>query len=114
MGLKSAARYVTVLAAIVAIVSAVKAQETQTIRPGMTEQDVVAVFGEPQGKSTYESFTFFFYDNSCEKECGFPDTVFFDGGQVVDAVLRAPWREYAGESSSPKGVVRERLIQEPS
>jgi hypothetical protein len=105
MGLKSAARYIAVLAAIVAIVSAVKAQETQTIRPGMTEQDVIAVFGEPQGKSTYDSFTFYFYDNSCEKECGFPDTVFFDGGQVVDAVLRAPWREYDGESSSPKGVV---------
>ena len=105
MGLKTAARYAAMLAATAAIAGAVKAQETQTIRPGMTEQDVIAVFGEPQGKSSYGDFIFYFYDNGCEKECGFPDTVFFESGQVVDAVLRAPWRDYAGESSSPKGVL---------
>ncbi len=105
MGLKTAARFAAVLAATTAMAGVVGAQETQTIRPGMTEQDVVAVFGEPQGKSSYGTFTFYFYDNGCEKECGFPDTVFFENGQVVDAVLRATWRDYTGESSSPKGVV---------
>ncbi len=105
MGLKTAARYAAVLAATAVIAGVVKAQETQTIRPGMTEQDVIAAFGEPQGKSSYGNFIFYFYDNGCEKECGFPDTVFFENGEVVDAVLRAPWRDYAGESSSPKGVM---------
>lgn len=105
MGLRSVARYGASLATIAVIAGAVRAQETQMIRPGMTEQDVVAVFGEPQGRSNYGAFVFYFYDNGCEKECGFPDTVFFEGGQVVDAVLRAPWRDYAGESSSPKGVL---------
>ena len=105
MGLRNVARYGALLATIAVIAGAVRAQETQVIRPGMTEQDVVAIFGEPQGKSNYGSYVFYFYDNGCERECGFPDTVFFEGGQVVDAVLRAPWRDYAGESSSPKGVM---------
>lgn len=105
MGLTNVARYGALLATIAVIAGAVKAQEMQVIRPGMTEQDVVAVFGEPQSRSNYGSFDFFFYDNGCERECGFPDTVFFQDGQVVDAVLRAPWRDYTGESSSPKGVM---------
>ncbi|MGD8866293.1 MAG: hypothetical protein PVI01_01660 [Gemmatimonadales bacterium] len=105
MGLKSVGRYGALLVITAVIAGAVKAQEMQVIRPGMSESDVVAVFGEPQGKSDYDNFVFYFYDNGCEKECGFPDTVFFEDGQVVDAVLRAPWRDYAGESSSPKGVM---------
>lgn len=105
MGLRNVARYGALLATIAVIAGAVRAQEMQVIRPGMTEQDVVAIFGEPQGKSNYGSYVFYFYDNGCERECGFPDTVFFEGGQVVDAILRAPWRDYAGESSSPKGVM---------
>lgn len=105
MGLKSVARYGALLAVTAMIAGTVRAQETQVIRPGMSESDVVAVFGQPQGKSDYGNFVFYFYDNGCEKECGFPDTVFFENGQVVDAVLRASWRDYAGESSSPKGVL---------
>ncbi len=92
------------LAAVILAAGATWAQDVQTIRPGMSYDEVKAVFGEPQGMRSYEHYDFYFYNNGCEKECGFPDTVFFLDGQVVDAVLRAPWREYAGESSSPKGV----------
>ena len=60
---------------------------------------------EPQSSSTYGDFIFYFYENGCHVECGMADVVFFQNGQVVDAVLRAPWRGYAGESSSPKGVL---------
>jgi hypothetical protein len=105
MGLKRTGRRATALAAILVLVGAAKAQETQIIEPGMNVDQVKLVFGEPQGISSYEQFTFYFYDNGCEEECGFPDTVFFQSGQVVDAVLRAPWRGYNGESSSPKGVI---------
>jgi hypothetical protein len=105
MGMKTIARYATALAAILLMAGAATAQESQVIRPGMTEDEVKAAFGEPQGIRSYGSYTFYFYDNGCEQECGFPDTVFFQDGQVVDAVLRAPWRGYAGDSSSPKGVM---------
>ncbi len=92
------------LAAVLVATSATWAQDVQTIRPGMSYDEVMAVFGEPQSMRSYGHHDFYFYSNGCEKECGFPDTVFFRDGQVVDAVLRAPWRDYAGESSSPKGV----------
>jgi hypothetical protein len=71
----------------------------------MTLDEVKANFGEPAGQSSFGGFTFYFYHNACEYECGFPDIVFFQNGQVVDAVLRATWRHYDGESSSPKGTV---------
>lgn len=93
------------LAALLVVTVTSGAQEPQIIAPGMSEDEVVAALGAPQGKSSYGEYTFYFYDNGCERECGFPDTVFFRGGQVVDAVLRATWREYDGESSSPKGTV---------
>lgn len=105
MSVMKIARRGSVLAALLLMATAVSAQETQVIRPGMTMDEVKAVFGAPQGMSSYGSFTFYFYDNGCEPECGFPDIVFFQGEQVVDAVLRAPWRDYAGESSSPKGTI---------
>ncbi len=93
------------LTALLVSAAAVGAQEMQTIRPGMSEIDVKAVFGNPDGQSSRASFIFYFYRNGCEPECGWPDVVFFQNGQVVDAILRATWRDYAGESSSPKGVV---------
>ncbi len=92
------------LAAVMLAAGSTWAQDVQTIRPGMSYDEVKAVFGEPQSMRSYEHRDFYFYDNGCEKECGFPDVVFFLDGRVVDAVLRAPWRDYAGESSSPKGV----------
>jgi len=102
---KIIARSLTALAAIMLLGVAANAQENQTIQPGMTMDQVKLVFGEPQSTSSYGNFTFYFYENGCHVECGMADVVFFQGGQVVDAVLRAPWRGYAGESSSPKGVM---------
>lgn len=107
MGIRTmtAGRYAVALAAFLLLARAATAQEVQAIQPGMTEDEVKAVFGDPDGMRTRGPFTFYFYINGCEDECGWPDVVFFQGGQVVDAILRAPWREYGGMSSSPKGVV---------
>jgi hypothetical protein len=93
------------LAAILFIADAATAQEVRTIAPGMTADDVTAAFGQPDGVSSRGPFTYYFYNNGCEYECGFPDLVILQDGQVVDAVLRAPWNEYSGASSSPKGTV---------
>jgi hypothetical protein len=101
---KRATRWASGLAAVLLIAGTATAQEVQTIRPGMTVDDVKAVFGEPAGSRSYGNYTFYFYANGCEYECGTADIVFFDNGQVVDAVLRATWRSYAGESSSPRGT----------
>lgn len=105
MGFKTIARSLTAMAAIMLLVVVASAQEDQMIEPGMTLDQVKLVFGQPQSTSAYGNFTFYFYENGCHAECGMADVVFFQNGQVVDAVLRAPWRGYAGESSSPKGVM---------
>ena len=104
MGIRRAARYATVLAAILLMAGVATAQEVRTISPGMTTDEVKAVFGQPDGIASRAQFTYYFYNNGCEYECGFPDLIIFDSGQVIDAVLRAPWNEYDGESSSPKGT----------
>lgn len=77
----------------------------ETIGPGMTEQAVQDAMGKPLVVRSRGDYTYYFYDNGCEKTCGFPDLVIFQSGQVVDAVFRAPWHDYTGNSSSPKGVV---------
>lgn len=107
MGIGSRSGSSLVLAGIlVAAATALAHQrEVRTIAPGMTADEVRAEFGQPRGTSSSGDFVFWFYDNGCERECGFPDLVVFQTGQVVDAVLRAPWHEYAGESSSPKGTI---------
>ncbi len=105
MGTRRAIWLVTALAIAVAVVVAATPQDVRTIAPGMSEAQVIDVFGQPQGKSAYGDFAYYFYNNGCEEECGFPDFVVFRNGQVVDAVLRAPWHAYSGESSSPKGTI---------
>lgn len=79
--------------------------DTRSIEPGMTVEAVRAELGPPLYERTYGDHTYYFYDNGCEKTCGFLDLVVFQGEQVIDAVFRAPWHHYTGESSSPKGIV---------
>ncbi len=91
------------LAATLLVASTASAQ-TQTITPGMSEDEVRSVFGSPAGTRSVGIFTYYFYKNGWEEEAGFPDLVILQGGQVIDVVLRATWRDYSGESSSPKGI----------
>jgi hypothetical protein len=91
--------------AILLVPGSAATQGIQTIRPGMSTDEVKGVFGEPAAIRSYGEYTYFFYQNGVEPEYGTADIVFFEGNQVVDAVLRSSWREYAGESSSPKGTV---------
>ncbi len=105
MSNRKAAGWAIGLVAILFVASAATAQDVRTIAPGMTADEVKAEYGQPDGVSARGPFTYYFYNNGCEYECGFPDLIILENGQVVDAVLRAPWNEYAGESSSPKGTV---------
>ncbi len=98
-----ALRCAAALAATLLVASTALAQ-TQTIAPGMSEDEVRSVFGNPAGTRSVGIFTYYFYKNGWEEEAGFPDLVILQGGQVIDVVLRATWRDYSGESSSPKGI----------
>lgn len=75
-----------------------------TIDPGMTREQVVAKLGEPLSSRGFQSFTYLFYRNGCEKKCGMNDIVVLDSGKVIDAVFRSPARHYSGMSSSPRMI----------
>ena len=94
------------LGGLLVLTGSANAQEQQpgTISPGMTEQQVRDALGSPDNRSSRDQFTYYFYANNCHVECGMADLVIFQGGQLVDAILRARWRTYTGESSSPNGV----------
>ncbi len=75
------------------------------VRPGMTEADVRARWGEPLAVRTVNDWTYLFYDNQREHRVGFEDVVLLQHGQVMDAIVRSPDHVYAGVSSSPEGRV---------
>jgi len=77
------------------------AQDTTTaIRPGMTEADVRARWGEPLAVRRVNDWTYMFYANG-QRQYRYDDVVMLQGGQVMDAVVRAPEHVYLGQSSSP-------------
>jgi len=84
--------------------SALGAQTSATIDPGMTREQVVAKIGESLSSRSYQGFTYLLYKNGCEKKCGMNDLVVLDSGKVVDAVFRAKGRTYSGTSSSPRMI----------
>jgi len=88
-------------------------QGGSAIRPGMTEAQVVAQWGEPLAKRTAGAWTFLFYPNGVEHEVRFLDVVFLQNGQVVDAVLRGADHVYTGQSSSPPGRTPEPTLPQP-
>ncbi|MGH7519320.1 MAG: hypothetical protein ACREOC_17950 [Gemmatimonadales bacterium] len=77
------------------------AQEAGTIRPGMSEAEVVAAWGEPLARRARGVFTYLHFETDCLKECGTYDVVILEGGQVVDAIARSKNHRYDGVSSSP-------------
>lgn len=80
---------------------------TGTVEPGMTRDQVIAVWGTPVTERTLANWTFIFFRNGCEATCGTFDVVMLDGGQVVDAIVRGRGHTYAGVSSSPPNRVAE-------
>jgi len=72
-----------------------------TVDPGMTKAQVVEALGAPAAERSRGSYTYLFYQNGCERECGMADLVTLESDTVIDAIFRAPHRRYAGVSSSP-------------
>jgi hypothetical protein len=88
--------------ALALVAGSAAAQDTTTaVRPGMTEADVINRWGEPVAIRRLNDWTYLFFTNDCERECGYYDVVFLQNGQVVDAIVRSPLHMYLGQSSSP-------------
>ena len=81
-----------------------------TVDPGMTREQVIAVWGEPDAERAAEGWTYLYYRNGCEVTCGTDDIVFLQDGQVVDAIVRWSGHIYSGVSSSPPGRVAEATL----
>ncbi len=79
-----------------------QAQEVKTIKPGMTQAEVVAAWGEYLTARKIGNMLYIYYKNDCMPGCGTYDVVFLEGGQVVDAVVRDSHRAYDGVASSPR------------
>lgn len=75
--------------------------DTGTVAPGMSREEVVAIWGVPVAERMSGAWTYLYYRNGCEVTCGTFDVVFLQDGQVVDAIVRGPGHTYAGVSSSP-------------
>jgi hypothetical protein len=77
--------------------------DTGTIAPGMSVDQVIALWGNPSAIRHAGDYTYMHYRNGCELSCGTDDVVILQSGQVVDAILRWPGHGYSGQSSSPPG-----------
>lgn len=102
------ATLLVVATALTCAAGPLRAQDTTyAVRPGMTEADVRQRWGDPVTVRRINDWTYLFYENGMERELGYYDTVFLQGGQVVDAIVRMPGRTYLGTSSSPEGRLPE-------
>ncbi len=81
--------------------------DTGTVDPGMTREQVIAVWGEPEIERSAGSWLYLHYRNGCEITCGTDDVVLLQDGQVVDAIVRGRGHTYSGISSSPPGRMAE-------
>jgi SmpA / OmlA family len=75
--------------------------DTGTVDPGMTRDQVIAVWGVPVAERTQGNHTYLYFRNGCEVTCGTFDVVFLDSDKVVDAIVRGQGHTYSGVSSSP-------------
>lgn len=97
-----AAALVLVSAATALSAASAAAQDVKTIKPGMTDAEVRAAWGEPLTARKSGTMMYLFYANDCMRTCGTYDVVFLENGQVVDAVVRDSHRGYDGVASSPR------------
>ena len=85
--------------ATLALVLSLTALSAQAIKPGQSEADVRAAWGEPLTVRKMGDYSYMFYTNGCLKTCGTYDVVILEKDQVVDAIVRAQGRSYEGVSS---------------
>lgn len=93
-------RFMLALTALVP--AALGAQDAKlVVDSGMTRAQVVERLGAPASERSAGAYTYLYYFNGCERECGMSDLVMLQNDAVVDAIFRAAERQYSGQSSSP-------------
>ncbi len=100
--------------AVPAPAPAAPAASSSVVRPGMSEADVRAAWGNPAVVKHANEWTYLFYRNYDERHVGWLDVVFLQNGQVVDCIARGSGHEYAGQSSSPPDRVPSRTVNDTS
>jgi hypothetical protein len=83
---------------------------TGTVDPGMTRDQVIAVWGQPLVERGSGEWVYLYFRNGCEVSCGTDDVVLLQDGQVVDAIVRGRGHTYGGVSSSPPGRTAELTV----
>jgi len=83
---------------------------TGTVDPGMTRDQVIAIWGEPLVERGSDDWLYLYFRNGCEISCGTDDVVLLQDGQVVDAIVRGQGHTYSGVSSSPPGRTAELTV----
>jgi len=81
--------------------------DTGTIAPGMSQQEVVGLWGPAFAVRHAGAFTYLHYPNGCEYTCGTDDVVILQNDQVVDVIVRWHGHGYSGQSTSPPGQTPE-------
>jgi hypothetical protein len=105
-------RRLLVVGWLIAAGSAAAQNKDATVDPGMTKTQVIDRLGAPASQRLDGSLTFLYYPNGCEKTCGMQDLVILDRDSVVDAVFRAPYRHYTGQSSSPRAYTSQEAAKQ--
>jgi hypothetical protein len=77
--------------------------DTGTVAPGMSQNQVIAVWGPPAAIRHMGDYTYLHFRNGCEYTCGTDDVVILQNDQVIDAIVRWSGHGYSGQSSSPPG-----------
>lgn len=72
----------------------------QTVRAGMTVDEVRSLLGEPAVARRAGEWLYLFYVNGCAPACGSDDVVFTRDGRVVAAVFRTRRRRFVGPAAS--------------
>jgi len=88
--------------------------DSTTVRPGMREAEVLAVWGTSSGSRVRGDYKYLFFANGCQPACGIQDVVILERGQVIDAIARDPRHRYDGVSSSPAGRAPSRTVSPPT
>jgi hypothetical protein len=94
--------------------AAAATRDSGTVRPGMTEAQVQAAWGDPSGSRVRGDYKYLFFANGCQPACGIQDVVILERGQVVDAIVRDPRHRYDGVSSSPPGRTPAATVSTPT
>lgn len=83
----------------VLLVFALSAGQAQTVKAGMSADEVKAAWGEPFAVRERGEFTYMLFPSDCLPGCGSHDVVTLQHGKVIDAIARSSGRSFEGTAA---------------